>query len=109
MLYGTGIRGATSVSSLSVTIGSQTLPVSFAGAVSGYAGLDLVNVMLPASLAGTGIANITLNVNGSVTSPLTASFGYATSAPACSGPQQYSRTRRTPSTPRLRAPAKSPA
>ncbi len=89
VLYGTGIRGAASISDVSVTIGGQSLPVTFASAAPGYQGLDQVNVMLPQSLAGTGIANLSVNVNGTFSNVLTVSFGYATSAPACSGCNAY--------------------
>jgi uncharacterized protein (TIGR03437 family) len=64
VLYGTGIRNQASVSDVTVKVGSQTLPVSFAGATSGFAGLDQINVLLPASLAGSGNVNVTVTVNG---------------------------------------------
>ena len=49
-LYGTGIRGRTSLSGVSVTLGGTALQVSYAGAQSTYAGLDQVNVLLDNSL-----------------------------------------------------------
>jgi uncharacterized protein (TIGR03437 family) len=89
VLYGTGIRNAAALSDVTVTIGGQTLPASFAGPTPGYAGLDQVNVLLPVSLAGTGIVNMSVSVGGAVSNVLTVSFGFATSAPACAGCAQY--------------------
>jgi uncharacterized protein (TIGR03437 family) len=89
VLYGTGIRGTTSLSDVAVTIGGQTLPAFYAGAASGYQGLDQVNVMLPQSLAGTGIANLSISVGGVVSNVLTVSFGFATAAPACAGCTEF--------------------
>jgi uncharacterized protein (TIGR03437 family) len=46
-----------------VSIGGQSLPVTYAGP-QGEAGLDQVNVLLPASLAGIGNATISVTVDG---------------------------------------------
>ncbi len=71
VLYGTGIRNQASTSDVTVQVGSQTLPVSFAGAASGFVGLDQVNVLLPNSLAGSGNVNVTVNVNGTTSNAVT--------------------------------------
>jgi len=89
VLYGTGIRNVASISDVMVTIGSQALPVTYAGPVEGYDGLDQVNVMLPQSLAGTGILQMSVSVGGIVSNALTVSFGFATAAPPCLGCAQY--------------------
>lgn len=61
-LYGTGIRNASSVS---VTVGGQSVPVLSSGAQGTYPGLDQVNIgPLPASLAGKGNVNIVLTADG---------------------------------------------
>jgi uncharacterized protein (TIGR03437 family) len=65
-LYGTGIRGAAQ-SSVSVKIGNVNAPVTFVGAQGQYAGLDQVNVSLPASLQGRGQLVITITANGQTT------------------------------------------
>jgi uncharacterized protein (TIGR03437 family) len=65
-LYGTGIRGAAQ-SNVSVKIGNVNAPVTFAGPQGQYAGLDQVNVSLPASLQGRGQLVITITVNGLTT------------------------------------------
>jgi uncharacterized protein (TIGR03437 family) len=62
ILFGTGIRNhATAVTA---TIGSTTVPTAFAGAQGSFLGEDQVNIQLPASLAGAGLVNVALNVDG---------------------------------------------
>jgi len=63
-LYGTGIRGRSSLDKVTVNIGGMALPVSFAGPAPGYTGLDQVNVALPLSLRGAGAVNVTLTADG---------------------------------------------
>jgi uncharacterized protein (TIGR03437 family) len=65
VLYGTGIGGRSSLASVSVSVGGLSLPVAYAGP-QGEAGLDQVNVLLPASLAGIGKAQISVVVDGLV-------------------------------------------
>ena len=62
-LYGTGIQNRAALSDVTVTIGSQTLPATYAG-TSGYAGEDQVDVPLPPSLAGSGVVNVYVTVAG---------------------------------------------
>ena len=59
-LYGTGIRGVSSLAGVKVTIGGTSVPVLSAGAQMQYAGLDQVNVELPSSLAGKGAVPVIL-------------------------------------------------
>ena len=63
ILYGTGISGS-GQGAVSVTINGTTYPVEFAGALSAFAGLDQINVLLPSSLAGSGTVNAQAVVNG---------------------------------------------
>jgi uncharacterized protein (TIGR03437 family) len=63
-LYGTGIRGRTSLAGVTCTIGGAPARVDYAGPVSGLAGLDQVNVLIPRSLAGRGEVDLALNVDG---------------------------------------------
>jgi uncharacterized protein (TIGR03437 family) len=63
VLYGTGIRGASSATNVTATIGNVNAPVQFAGA-QGITGLDQVNIFLPAMLKGRGQLPLTLTVNG---------------------------------------------
>jgi uncharacterized protein (TIGR03437 family) len=63
-LYGTGIRGVASKDGVKVSIGGIQVPVLSAGPQSEYAGLDQVNVELPASLAGKGEVPVLLSTDG---------------------------------------------
>ncbi len=58
ILFGTGIRGA--IGGVNVTIQGIAATVAYAGAQGTDAGLDQVNVLLPAQLAGSGTVNIVL-------------------------------------------------
>jgi uncharacterized protein (TIGR03437 family) len=75
VLYGTGIRFAPAANpndgngvaeSVVVTIDGQPATVLYAGAQGGFAGLDQLNIELPASLAGTGPrrVEVAIAVNG---------------------------------------------
>jgi len=73
VLFGTGIQNRASLSDVTVAIGTQTLPAFYAGS-SGYTGEDQVNVLLPASLAGSGTVDITVSVAGTVSNTVTVTF-----------------------------------
>ncbi len=62
VLYGTGIAAA-GTSGVTVTVGGVNAPVLYAGS-GGFAGVDQVNVQLPASLAGKGNVNVQLTAGG---------------------------------------------
>lgn len=66
ILYATGIRGATQAN-VSVRIGNLDAGVTYAGPQGTYAGLDQVNVTLPAGLKGRGQLVVTVTVNGQAT------------------------------------------
>ena len=61
-LYGTGIRN--SLANVSCTIGGTPVPVRYAGAQGGFAGLDQVNVLIVLSLRGKGETDLALTVDG---------------------------------------------
>lgn len=63
-LFGTGIRGRSSLANVTCTIGGVAAPVLYAGPQGLFPGLDQVNVALPRSLAGAGPVNIDLVVDG---------------------------------------------
>jgi uncharacterized protein (TIGR03437 family) len=63
-LYGTGIRGRTSLAGVTCTVGRATAQVLYAGPQGQYAVEDQVNVLLPHSLAGAGRVDINLVVDG---------------------------------------------
>ena len=64
-LFGTGISGRSSLANVSVSIGKLSVPAAYAGP-QGDAGLDQVNVQLPASLAGSGDTTVSVTVDGMV-------------------------------------------
>jgi uncharacterized protein (TIGR03437 family) len=78
VLYGTGIHNA-ALSQVMVTVGNQTLQAVYAGAAPNNAGEDQVNVALPASLAHSGLVQVSVSVagmtaNGIVAPTMTSNF-----------------------------------
>ena len=63
-LYGTGIRGRSSLAAVTAKIGGVDAPVEYAGPVSGMVGLDQVNLRVPRSLIGRGEVDVVLTVDG---------------------------------------------
>jgi uncharacterized protein (TIGR03437 family) len=63
-LYGTGIRGRSSLSATTVSINGAPVDVLYAGSQLQYPGLDQINVPIPAALAGSGEVDVTVNVDG---------------------------------------------
>jgi uncharacterized protein (TIGR03437 family) len=70
VLYGTGIRNRTSTAAVVCGIAGQPVKVAYAGP-QGVPGLDQVNLLLPALLAGTGAATVTMTVDGAAANPVT--------------------------------------
>jgi uncharacterized protein (TIGR03437 family) len=66
LLYGTGLRNRSALTSVSVQIGGIGAPPTYAGAQGDFVGLDQINVPLPRSLAGRGDVDIALTVDGQV-------------------------------------------
>lgn len=65
LVYGTGIRGVKAVTSVTATVGGTSVPVTYAAAQGQYEGLDQVNIgPLPRSLAGRGLVNLVVSVDG---------------------------------------------
>jgi uncharacterized protein (TIGR03437 family) len=71
VLFGTGIRGRSSLAGVSVTLGATALNVTYAGAQSTFPGLDQVNVLLDRSLIGQGLLPLQLTVDGVAANPVT--------------------------------------
>jgi len=65
-LYGTGIRGRSSLANVTATLGGMNLPVLFAGPQGQFPGLDQVNLQLPQLLHGMGEKDLVLTVDGQV-------------------------------------------
>jgi uncharacterized protein (TIGR03437 family) len=68
VLYGTGLRGA---ATLTAGVNGVSLPVAYYGAQSQFPGLDQVNLEVPASLAGAGLVNLTITVDGAAANVVT--------------------------------------
>jgi uncharacterized protein (TIGR03437 family) len=66
LLYGTGIRGRSSMSAVTATIGGVPAAVGFAGAAPGFIGLDQINLTIPRSLAGRGDVDVVIAVDGKI-------------------------------------------
>jgi uncharacterized protein (TIGR03437 family) len=64
ILFGTGIRHAGSLSSVSASIGGTSSEVVFAGPQGFFVGLDQANIRMPRSLAGRGEVDVALTVAG---------------------------------------------
>ncbi len=69
ILYGTGIAGA-GIANTKVTINGVNATVLYAGPQGGSPGLDQVNVLIPASLAGKGNVNLQLTGGGVAANPV---------------------------------------
>jgi uncharacterized protein (TIGR03437 family) len=63
-LYGTGIRGRSSLAGVTAKIAGTDARVEYAGAQSQFAGLDQVNITVPRTLAGRGEVDVALTVDG---------------------------------------------
>jgi len=66
VLFGTGIRGRSSLAAVTATVGGVNVPVAFAGDQGAFVGLDQVNLMLspPQTLKGRGTVDLILTVDG---------------------------------------------
>lgn len=95
ILFGTGIRNA-SASAIRCLIGGLEIPVEYFGGVSKFAGLDQINLLLPPSLKGRGLVDVTIVVNGVSSNAVTidlagttgrglAISGFDATAPALAG------------------------
>jgi len=70
-LFGTGIRGRSSLSAVSVTLGGVALQLTYAGAQGTDAGLDQVNARIDRSLIAMGALTLQLVVDGVAANPVT--------------------------------------
>jgi uncharacterized protein (TIGR03437 family) len=73
-LYGSGIRGRSSLAAVTASVGGTEVEVQFAGAQGGFPGLDQVNLILPQSLAGRGELDVLLSVEGRRANTVTVAF-----------------------------------
>ncbi len=63
-LYGTGLRGRTSLSNVAAEIGGVPATVAYAGAQLQFPGVDQVNLYVPRTLVGAGEVPVVLTVDG---------------------------------------------
>ncbi len=63
VLYGTGMRGRSSLSGVRVTIGGISAPVTYLGAHGQFPGLDQLNVKLPLELRGRGQVDVVVTID----------------------------------------------
>ena len=70
VLYATGVRKRDANAAVTAQIGDVTLPVEYAGAQGQFVGLDQINILLPPSLRGKGLVNITVTIEGKTTNPV---------------------------------------
>ncbi|MFM8395931.1 MAG: hypothetical protein ACKOB4_18585, partial [Acidobacteriota bacterium] len=76
VLFGTGLRGISNLSSVRATVGGIACEVLFAGKQPLYVGVDQINLRLPASistLSGRGEMPIQLTIGGVAANPVTMS------------------------------------
>ncbi|QQS48740.1 MAG: SBBP repeat-containing protein [Acidobacteriota bacterium] len=64
LLFGTGIRFRSSLSSVEASLAGNSLSVLYAGPQGDFVGLDQVNLLLPRRLAGSGRSNLIFKVDG---------------------------------------------
>lgn len=69
-LYGTGLRKRGSLANVQARIGGVTVPVEYAGAQGEFAGLDQINLRIPAGFAVRGETTIELMVEGKTANPV---------------------------------------
>ncbi|MEP7273698.1 MAG: hypothetical protein ABI882_19525, partial [Acidobacteriota bacterium] len=63
ILFGTGIRHRSSISTVIATVGGVYAEVGFAGSQPNFVGMDQVNVLIPRKLVGRGEVDILLTVD----------------------------------------------
>jgi uncharacterized protein (TIGR03437 family) len=71
ILYGTGIRGRSSLAAVQATVGGLPAEVLYAGPQNEWPGLDQVNLRLSPLLPRNQLATITLSVDGKAANPTT--------------------------------------
>jgi uncharacterized protein (TIGR03437 family) len=69
--FGTGLRGVSSQSAATATIGGVNAPVSFVGATPGFEGLDQANISIPRSLIGRGNVDVVFKADNKTANTVT--------------------------------------
>jgi uncharacterized protein (TIGR03437 family) len=71
VLFGTGFRYRSQLAAVAAQVGGVATQISYAGAQGGLAGLDQLNIALPRSLAGRGVVNVNVAVEGKAANTVT--------------------------------------
>lgn len=74
VLYGTGVRFRSDLTSVSAIVGSIPVTVEYAGNQNFYIGVDQINLRLPKSLVGRGDADVNLMIDGRATNTVRVNF-----------------------------------
>ncbi|MDX2039833.1 MAG: hypothetical protein SF097_01230 [Acidobacteriota bacterium] len=74
VLFSTGVRYRSNLNGVNAKFGGTDVPVLFAGAAPDFIGLDQINLRLPQNLAGRGLVNIALTVDGQTANVVTVSI-----------------------------------
>ena len=69
LLFGTGVRGRTSLADVTVNIGGVEAEVLYAGPQGEFLGLDQINIRIPRELRGRGVVDVVVTVNDLVSNP----------------------------------------
>lgn len=64
VMFGTGFQGRSSLENVSVSIGRENVTPLYAGPQGQYPGFDQMNVQLSRSLAGAGVVDVVVTVDG---------------------------------------------
>jgi uncharacterized protein (TIGR03437 family) len=70
-LYGSDLRGLSSLANATAQIGGTPSPILFIGAQPQFTGLDQVNLQVPRATAGRGEVPIVLTVDGQTANVVT--------------------------------------
>lgn len=71
VLYGTGLKGRSSLANVNVEIGGEMAEALYVGEQPSFVGLDQVNVKLPRSAAGKGEIPLVLTIDGKTANTVT--------------------------------------
>ncbi len=71
VLFGSGFKFRSSLSAVTATIGGVNAEVLYAGPADGFVGLDQSNIRLPRSLAGRGLVEVVMTVDGKISNRIT--------------------------------------
>ena len=67
VLYATGVHWFTSIQNVTCTIGGLPATVIYAGPQNTIDGLDQINLLVPRALAGHGLIDVVVSVDGQLT------------------------------------------